>query len=89
MISDASNIMNYAFLRAIGRHFGENYIGPYSGASILKRAKELAAITAKPRPDDYSGDIQLVREWAVFLGMTEWLDWIPFEQVPPNYADLV
>jgi hypothetical protein len=88
-ILEASNVMNYAFFRLLGLHFGANFIRPYSNTPYMKRGKELAAITEKEYVNSYEGDVRMANRWAEFLGLASWFRWRDFEDVPPGYADAV
>ena len=83
-ILDASNIMNYAFFRIIGTHFGINYVRPYNSSPYFDRGKKLATVT-ESYVDDYEGDIKMITEWADFLNLSGWFTWTNFENVPEGY----
>jgi len=42
---DVSNIMNYAFFRILGFHFGINFIKPYNNTKYIGTGKKLASLT--------------------------------------------
>jgi hypothetical protein len=52
-ILEASNIMNYAFFRMLGLHFGTNFIRPYNNTPYVNRGKELATIIEKEYINTY------------------------------------
>ena len=85
-ILDASNIMNYAFFRMLGLHFGTNFIRPYNNTPYVNRGKELATITEKEYINTYEGDVQMANRWAKFLNLSGWFGWRGFEDVPDNYS---
>lgn len=87
-IFDASNIMNYAFFRILGIHFGINYVRPYNNSPYLSKGKKLASIT-EDYVDNYEGDIEKINEWANFLNLSKWFVWTDFENVPRNYKEMV
>ena len=87
-ILDASNIMNYAFFRIIGMHFGVNYVRSYNSSPYFDRGKKLAKITEN-YVDSYEGDIEMVKKWADFLGLSGWFTWTDFENVPKNYQEIL
>jgi hypothetical protein len=86
-ILDASNIMNYAFFRLLGLHFGTNFIRPYSNTPYMNRGKELTSITENEYINNYEGDIQMANRWAQFLGLSNWFKWRDFEDVPQGYPN--
>ena len=86
-ILEASNIMNYAFFRLLGLHFGTNLIRPYNNTLYLNRGKELAAIIEKEYINTYEGDIQMANKWAQLLGLADWYKWRDFEDVPQGYIN--
>ena len=86
-ILEASNIMNYAFFRLLGLHFGTNYIRPYNNTPYVNRGKELAAIIEKEYINTYEGDIQMANRWAQCLGLADWFKWRDFEDVPQGYTN--
>jgi hypothetical protein len=88
-ILEASNIMNYAFFRLLGLHFGTNFVRAYNNTPYLKRGRELAAVTEKEYVNNYEGDIQMANRWAELLGLEGWFKWQGFVAVPPGYADSV
>jgi len=82
----ASNVMNYAFLRILGLHVGQNFIREYGTTEYLGKGKELAALTEKDYEDSHEGDNLMITRWASFLGISDWFGWRGFEDVPPDYA---
>jgi len=86
-ILDASNIMNYAFFRTLGLHFGTNFIRPYNNTPYINKGKELASITETEYVNSYEGDVQMAKRWAQFLGLSDWFKWRDFEDVPQGYGD--
>ncbi len=84
-ILEASNIMNYAFFRLLGLHFGTNFIRPYNNTPYVNRGKELAAVIEKEYINTYEGDIQMANRWAQLLGLADWFKWRYFEDIPDNY----
>lgn len=87
-ILDASNIMNYAFFRTIGPHFGINYVRPYNSSPYFDKGKKLATITEN-YADSYEGDIEMVNKWGDFLSLSAWFTWIDFENVPTGYEEML
>lgn len=87
-ILDASNVMNYAFFRIIGMHFGINYVRPYNSSPYFDKGKKLAAMTASDI-NDYGGDIEMVTKWADFLNLSGWFAWRDFESTPEGYEKSV
>ena len=81
-ILDASNIMNYAFFRLLGLHFGTNFIRPYNNTPYINQGKELSNITEEEYVNTYEGDIQMANRWAQFLGLVDWYKWRDFEDIP-------
>lgn len=86
-ILEASNVMNYAFFRMLGLHFGTNFIRPYNNTQYVNRGKELAAIIEKEYINTYEGDIQMANRWAQLLGLADWFKWRGFEEIPEGYAN--
>jgi hypothetical protein len=86
-ILEASNIMNYAFFRLLGLHFGTNFIRAYNNTPYVNRGKELAAISEKEYINTYEGDIQMANRWAQFLGLGDWFKWRAFEDIPDDYIN--
>jgi hypothetical protein len=86
-ILEASNIMNYAFFRMLGLHFGTNFIRPYNNTTYVNRGKELAAVIEKEYIDTYEGDIQMANRWAQLLGLADWFKWRDFEDIPQGYIN--
>lgn len=74
-----SNIMNYAFFRILGLHFGTNFIKPFANMKYLEKGKKLAALTEAGYVDSHEGDIEMANYWARFLGISDWFEWSRFE----------
>ena len=87
-ILDASNIMNYAFFKILGIHFGINYIGAYRRSPYLSSGEELVSIT-EDYTDSYEGDVEMINGWARFLNLSKWFSWTDFENVPADYEDML
>ncbi len=73
-----SNIMNYAFFRILGLHFGTNFIRPFANMKYLEKGKKLAALTEAGYVDAHGGDIEMTNQWAQFLGILDWFEWSRF-----------
>jgi hypothetical protein len=86
-ILEASNIMNYAFFRLLGLHFGTNFIRAYNNTPYVSRGKELTSITEKEYVDNYEGDIQMANRWAQLLRLANWFKWRDFEDIPQGYTN--
>lgn len=86
LIYEAANVMNCAFYRLIGDHMGRNLLGRFSGTEYEPRGDELAAITTAAAGATYEDDMAMVDRWAEFLGLRSWYLWVPFNQVPDDYA---
>ena len=82
----ASNVMNYAFLRILGLHIGQNFVREYSSTMYLNRGKELAALTEKDYEDSHEGDNLMIDKWAAFVNISGWFQWRGFEDVPAGYG---
>jgi hypothetical protein len=82
----ASNVMNYAFLRILGLHIGQNFVREYGSTSYLNKGKELTAITEKDYDDSHEGDNLMIDKWAAFVNISGWFQWRGFEDVPPGYG---
>jgi hypothetical protein len=79
---DLSNIMNYAFFRILGFHFGINFIKPYNNTKYIGSGKKLTSLTEAEYIDNYDGDIQMINKWANFLKLSNWFGWAGFENIP-------
>lgn len=86
-IFEASNIMNYAFFRMLGLHFGTNFIRLYNNTPYVNRGKELATVIEKEYINTYEGDIQMANRWAQILGLADWFKWRGFEDIPEGYIN--
>jgi hypothetical protein len=73
------NIMNYAFFRILGLHFGTNFVKPFSNMKYLEKGKKLAALTEEGYADNHEGDIEMANRWAGFLGISDWFEWARFD----------
>jgi hypothetical protein len=82
---DVSNIMNYAFFRILGFHFGVNFIKPYTNTQYIGKGKELSSLTENEYMDNYDGDIQMIKKWAEFLQLSNWFEWINIESTPNTH----
>jgi len=74
-----SNIMNYAFFRILGLHFGTNFVKPFTNMKYIEKGKKLASLTEEEYVDNHEGDIEMVNKWAQFLGILNWFEWSRFE----------
>jgi len=74
-----SNIMNYAFFRILGFHFGTNFVKPFANMNYLEKGKKLAFLTEEGYVDSHEGDIEMANQWAQFLGISNWFEWARFE----------
>jgi len=83
---DLSNIMNYAFFRVLGLHFGSTFVKPYSNTKYIGSGKKLASLTEAEYIDNYNGDIQMINKWADFLKLSNWFEWAGFENIPISYS---
>jgi len=88
-ILSASNIMNYAFFRILGFHIGHNFIREYSSTPYIRKGKKLETITEKDYTDSHEGDNLMIDKWAAFVNISNWFKWRGFEDVPPNYEQMV
>jgi len=79
---DLSNIMNYAFFRILGLHFGTNFVKPYNNTKYIGSGKKLALLTEAEYVDNYDGDIQMINKWADFLKLSNWFEWAGFDNIP-------
>lgn len=82
---DVSNIMNYAFFRILGFHFGINFIKPYNNTKYIGSGKKLASLTEAEYVNSYDGDVQMINKWADFLKLSNWFEWADFENIPNSY----
>jgi len=84
-----SNSMTYAYLRAIGEITGVNY-GPkfYNHIRIVDSGKKLFTMLGY---DDggYNHDLDTIKAWGDYLNITEWFEWICFEDVPDTYINII
>jgi len=86
-IYDASNVMNYAFFRILGFHFGINFVKPYNNSRYLNSGKKLTKITEENYVDSYEGDVQMINRWADYFHLNHWFQWTDFQDIPDNYSD--
>ena len=84
-IFDASNLMNYAFFRILGIHFGVNYVKPFNNGIILSKGKIIAGIIENSKKDDLETDIKMINKWAEYFGFQKWFRWTSFENIPEGY----
>ena len=87
-VYEANALMNYAFFRVLGMHFGVNYVQPFSNAIDLNKGKALAEMVTREYLDNFEGDVAMINRWAEFLGITGWFQWVDFENVPANYMEM-
>jgi hypothetical protein len=85
-ILQASNVMNYAFLRILGFYIGQNFIKKYSSTQYVEKGKELADITENNYTDSHEGDNVMIGKWAAFVNISDWFKWRGFEDVPADYG---
>jgi hypothetical protein len=87
LIYEASNVMNCTFYKLLGDHMGRSMLGRFAGTEHETRGRELAEVTAAGPLNTYEDDIAMVNRWADFLGLSGWYVWVPFDQVPSDYAN--
>jgi len=85
-ILQASNVMNYAFLRILGFYIGQNFIKRYRSTQYVGKGKELADITENNYTDSHEGDNVMIDKWAAFVNISNWFKWRGFEDVPVDYV---
>lgn len=83
----ASNIMNYAFFRILGIHFGVNFIRPFYDSGFVGKGKALSKITEENYQNDFDGDVEMVNKWTAFFELGKWFVWADFENVPRDYLN--
>ncbi len=84
----ASNVMNYAFLRILGLHIGQNFVREYSATEYLNKGKELATLTEKDYENSHEGDNLMIDKWAALVNISGWFQWRGFEDIPPDYKNV-
>ena len=80
------NAVNYAYLRSIGIMLGQNLIRDYTDSTIVAMGKRLAAVLEE-LDNGFEGDVRESNQWAAMVGVTDWFDWQPFEDVPTSYLN--
>jgi hypothetical protein len=88
LVYEGSNAMNYAFLRSVGTMLGQNLVRDYTDSSILTLGNRLAAVLEEP-DTGFDGDVRESNQWAALLGIGDWFDWQPFEDVPESYLSSI
>jgi len=88
-ILEASNTMNYAFFSVLARSLGDPVLFKrYEDSRYGRKGRELVALW-ESCPNDYGGDIEVVRKWADCLGLSSWFGWTKFEEIPGDYLNVV
>jgi hypothetical protein len=85
LVYEGSNAVNYAYLRSIGIMLGQNLVRDYTDAAIVELGKRLAAVLEEP-DTGFDGDVRESNQWAATLGIRDWFDWQPSEDVPESYV---
>lgn len=81
-VFEASMAMNAAVALHSDRVFGQKLFAiPYTAGGHLERGQALLK-SADEIPSDPNEDRTLVDAWAAYLGLTEWVTWVPF--LPPR-----
>ncbi len=81
-ILEASNSMNYAFFSVMSNHIGDRaLLGRYADSRYGRKGKELVTLW-ESCANNYAGDIEAVRKWAEFLGLSRWFGWTDFGTCP-------
>jgi hypothetical protein len=84
MVYERGNAVNYAYLRSVGILLGRNLVRDYTDSTIVALGKRLAAVLEEP-DTGFEGDVRESNRWAAMLGIGDWFDWQPFEDVPASY----
>ena len=84
LLYEGSNAINYAYLRSIGIMLGQSLVRDYTDSVIVELGKRLAAVLEEP-DTGFEGDVHESNQWAATLGIGDWFDWQPFEDVPLSY----
>jgi hypothetical protein len=87
-IYEVSNIMNYCFFKYLGLYLNTDYLKPYWDFKYKRKGEELARITQDYK-NDYPGDMGMIKKWAEYLGIANWFVWTDFENVPPDYQNML
>lgn len=88
-IYNSSNIMNCAFFNILGDHIKADLAKPYSNTPFFKKGKQLVKLTEKDYVNTYEGDISMIDKWAEYLGLTNWYEWVGFEDIPQDYLNSI
>ncbi|MFB3925034.1 MAG: hypothetical protein ACE14T_03190 [Syntrophales bacterium] len=77
----ASNIMNYAFFKILGDHFGLDFVTPYHKSIFIMDGSDLARHTERDYVNSLEGDRIMIDEWARRLCLTGWFEWKHIEDL--------
>jgi len=84
IIFEKSNLMNYAYAKAIDDLLGTDYASFYKDLPDLDLGEKLYSYL-KEKDGGFLQDIKIINEWAGLLNLKEWFRWINFENMPDNY----
>jgi len=79
-----SNLMNYAYAKAIDSIFGMNYSSFYVDLPNLNLGEKLYEYLLG-EDKGFLQDITIINSWANLLELKEWFQWINFEDIPRDY----
>ena len=78
----ASNAMNYALLDVASRFLGAPWmLRPYRRGPIQSQGKALLESFFQRGGDDLVSLSRVSKEWARQLGISDWLDWRPVDDL--------
>ncbi len=79
----ASNAMNYALLRSVGRFLNEPWMWrPYAGTVMASVGDELLALGGGVTGTDLAANHALSGRWAGRLGFRGWFEWRRLDELP-------
>ena len=79
-----SNLMNYAYAKAIDSIFEMNYSSFYTDLPNLDLGEKLYSYLEE-KDEGFLQDIKIIDKWAGLLNLKEWFQWINFEDIPGDY----
>jgi hypothetical protein len=84
-VYNVSNIMNYAFFKALESHFHLDFVRPYHRTIFLFEGSALARITEQEYRDGHEGDVAMINRWADKLEIKNWFEWKHINEMSADY----
>ena len=63
-----------------------NFLRKYDNSGYIDIGNQLILLQ-KESENSYVGDIDTVNKWANILQLSDWFDWMDFEDIPANYLN--